>query len=360
MLFKQATEARPDNAILWNNLGRAVPGGQELPRGDAGPGEGRPAAAGIRQGPPEPGRRLPGRQASTKKRRPSTSSALQLFPNYADAVFNLGILYLDADKMPNMDLFAKENTAIQYFQQYKQMMGGTLPPADPADGYIAEAQDKIKKEEKRLERLKKQQEREAARAAKKAADDAKKAAAASRRRPAPGAPPAPGACARRRAPPPAPARARPPRRAARGTRRASQVEEPRMRRYSEPRRSLPLALTLARRSLLARARRRSRRAPAAAPRRGRGAPARRARRRGRRAQGQGRARRRRQEDLPDHRGDPDRGQDPEARGLLLLPEVEHQLRLAGAEAGLHPQDSGQRFAGHRSRQPSRANRRRGN
>ena len=41
-----------------------------------------------------------------------------------------------------MDLFAKENTAIQYFQRYKQMMGGTLPPSDPAEAYIAEAQDK--------------------------------------------------------------------------------------------------------------------------------------------------------------------------------------------------------------------------
>src|SRR4030095_5113538 len=90
---------------------------------------------------------------------------------------NIGILYLDADKMPNMDLFAKENTAIQYFQKYKQMMGGTLPPSDPAEAYIAEAQDKIKKEEKRLDRLKKQQERETARAAKKADDDDKKEAA---------------------------------------------------------------------------------------------------------------------------------------------------------------------------------------
>ena len=123
--------------------------------------------------------------------------ALQLFPNYADAVFNLGILYLDADKIPNMDLFAKENTAIQYFQKYKQMMGGTLAASDPADAYIVEAQDKIKKEEKRLERLKKQQERDAARAAKKAADDAKKAAA----RPAGGAAPAPAPGG----PPPAPA-----------------------------------------------------------------------------------------------------------------------------------------------------------
>ena len=102
-------------------------------------------------------------------------------------MFNIGILYLDADKMPNMDLFAKENTAIQYFQKYKQMMGGTLPPSDPAEAYITEAQDKIKKEEKRLDRLKKQQEREAARASKKAADDAKKAAAG--QAPAPGAPP---------------------------------------------------------------------------------------------------------------------------------------------------------------------------
>ena len=152
-------------------------------------------------------------------------SALQLFPNYADAVFNLGILYLDADKMPNMDLFAKENTAIQYFQRYKQMMGGTLPPSDPADDYIAEAQDKIKKEEKRLERLKKQQEREAARAAKKAADDAKKAAARRRAGPRPGAravrspPRAAGGDAGARAPAPgAPGAARRP--------AAPQVEEP--------------------------------------------------------------------------------------------------------------------------------------
>ena len=120
--------------------------------------------------------------------------ALQLFPNYADAVFNLGILYLDADKMPNMDLFAKQNAAIQYLQRYKQMMGGTLPASDPADSYILEAQEGIKKEEKRLERLKKQQEREAARAAKKAADDAKKAGAA-----AAGPPAARAAGTRRRA-----------------------------------------------------------------------------------------------------------------------------------------------------------------
>ena len=48
-------------------------------------------------------------------------------------------------------------------------MMGAPPARTPPTAYIVEAQDGIKKEEKRLERLKKQQEREAARAAKKAA-----------------------------------------------------------------------------------------------------------------------------------------------------------------------------------------------
>jgi len=176
-LFKQAAEAKPDDAILWNNLGAQYLAAKNYT--DATP--------------------VLERAAQLQKAQEEYQKALQLFPNYADAVFNLGILYLDADKMPNMDLFAKENTAIQYFQKYKQMMGGTLPPSDPAEAYIAEAQDKIKKEEKRLERLKKQQEREAARAAKKAADDAKKAAAGGGQ--APGATPAPPAPAPQPAPP---------------------------------------------------------------------------------------------------------------------------------------------------------------
>src|SRR4029079_13141559 len=106
------------------------------------------------------------------------------------AVFNLGILYLDADKMPNMDVPARMNTAIQYFQRYRQMMGGTLPAGDPVDAYMTEAQEGIKKEEKRLERQRKNEERERQRAAKKAADDAAKAAQGGGA-PAPAAPAAP-------------------------------------------------------------------------------------------------------------------------------------------------------------------------
>jgi len=163
-LFKQAAEAKPDDAILWNNLGAQYLAAKNY--ADATPVLEK--ASQLQPGFAKAHLNLGDAYRGVKQNERAQEEyqkALQLFPNYADAVFNLGILYLDADKMPNMDLFAKNNTAIQYFQRYKQMMGGTLPPSDPAEGYIAEAQDKIKKEEKRLDRLKKQQEREAARAA---------------------------------------------------------------------------------------------------------------------------------------------------------------------------------------------------
>ena len=209
-LFKQAAEAKPDDAILWNNLGAQYLAAKNY--ADATPVLERAAQLqpGFAKAHLNLGDAYRGVQQHEKALE-EYQKALQLFPNYADAVFNIGILYLDADKMPNMDLFAKENTAIQYFQKYKQMMGGTLPPSDPAEAYITEAQDKIKKEEKRLDRVKKQQEREAARASKKAADDAKKAAAG--QAPAPGAPPAaPAPAPPAAAPAPAFSRRRRPRR----------------------------------------------------------------------------------------------------------------------------------------------------
>ena len=207
-LFKQAAEQKPDDAILWNNLGaqyltaknyaEATPVLERASQLQPGF-----AKAHLNLGDAYRGMR------QYEKALDEYQKALQLFPNYADAVFNLGILYLDADKMPNMDLFAKENTAIQYLQKYKQMMGGTLPASDAAETYIAEAQDKIKKEEKRLDRLKKQQERETARAAKKAADDAKKAAAGGQPAPGPGAP-GPAAPPAATPAPPAPPASAPP------------------------------------------------------------------------------------------------------------------------------------------------------
>ena len=195
-LLKQAADAKPDDAIIWSNLGAQYLAAKNY-------GEATPVlekATSLQPGFAKAHLNLGDAYRGDKeyeKAQAEYQRALQLFPNYADAVFNLGILYLDADKIPNMDLFAKENTAIQYLQKYKQMMGSALAATDPADAYINEAQDKIKKEEKRLERLKKQQERDAARAAKKAADDAKKAQEAQKAgaAPVPGAPAEPGAAA---------------------------------------------------------------------------------------------------------------------------------------------------------------------
>jgi tetratricopeptide (TPR) repeat protein len=174
--FKKATEARPDNAIAWNNLGA-----QYL------------VVKNYREAVPVLDRSVHLQPTFTKahlnlgsayrgakqydKALAEYKQALALFPRYADAVYNLGILFLDAEKMPNMDTTAKLNTAINYLQQYKQMVtgAGQSVPAE-ADAYLNEAQEDIKKEQKRIERQKKQEERDRQRAAKKAADDAKKPA----------------------------------------------------------------------------------------------------------------------------------------------------------------------------------------
>lgn len=173
-LFKKAADAKPDNAVIWNNLG-----GQYL------------AAKNYKEAAPvlekatqlQPGfakafLNLGSAYRGLKdyeRAQASYQHALQVFPNYADAVFNLGILYLDADKMPNLDTIARLNTAISYFQKYKQMLGGSVPVGDPADVYVAEAQDKIVKEQKRIERQKKAEERDRLRATQKAAPPAAKA-----------------------------------------------------------------------------------------------------------------------------------------------------------------------------------------
>lgn len=169
-LLKKATDLQPENAIYWNNLGaqyltaknytQAVPALERSTQLQPGF-----AKAFLNLGSAYRGAK------DYEKSLAAYQRALQLFPNYADAVFNLGILYLDAEKMPNADTIAKLNTAIGYFQKYKQMMGG-LPPGDPVDSYVVEAQEDIKKEQKRLERQKKAEEREKQRAQQKAAPGA--------------------------------------------------------------------------------------------------------------------------------------------------------------------------------------------
>ena len=132
-LFKQAAEAKPDDAILWNNLGAQYLTAKNYAEATPVLERASQLQPGFAKAHLNLGDAYRGNK-QYEKAQEEYQKALQLFPNYADAVFNLGILYLDADKMPNMDLFAKQNTAIQYLQKYKQMMGGTLPAVRPGRG----------------------------------------------------------------------------------------------------------------------------------------------------------------------------------------------------------------------------------
>ena len=55
VLFKQATEAKPDDAILWSNLGAQYLAAKNYSEATPGAGEGRQPSTGIRQGPSELG-----------------------------------------------------------------------------------------------------------------------------------------------------------------------------------------------------------------------------------------------------------------------------------------------------------------
>jgi len=204
-LFKKAADAKPDNAVIWNNLGAQYLVAKNYK--EATPVLER--ATQLQPGFSKAFLNLGSAYRGVKEYERAQASyqhALQVFPNYADAVFNLGILYLDADKMPNLDTIARLNTAIAYFQKYKQMMGGSLPYGDPGDSYIAEGQDKIVKEQKRIERQKKAEERERQRAAQKVAPGAaaKGSEAPGVAAPATGAAPSSGTAPDAPAPGPAP------------------------------------------------------------------------------------------------------------------------------------------------------------
>ncbi|HXJ22763.1 MAG TPA: tetratricopeptide repeat protein [Polyangia bacterium] len=111
-LLKQASDAKPDDAIIWSNLGAQYLSAKNYAEATPVLEKATQLQPGFAKAHLNLGDAYRGNK-DYEKAQAEYQRALQLFPNYADAVFNLGILYLDADKIPNMDLFAKENTAIQ-------------------------------------------------------------------------------------------------------------------------------------------------------------------------------------------------------------------------------------------------------
>ena len=77
--------------------------------------------------------------------------ALTIDPSSADAVFNLGILYLDGD-LPGVDAVSRLEQALQYFEQYKAKAPARAAD-DPVELYVAEAKKKVEVERKRAAQM---------------------------------------------------------------------------------------------------------------------------------------------------------------------------------------------------------------
>jgi tetratricopeptide (TPR) repeat protein len=73
--------------------------------------------------------------------------ALQQSPRSSDALYNLGILYLDG-QIPGMEAVARLERALAYFEQYRQV-AASKPAGDPVEQYVAEAQKRIDVEKKK-------------------------------------------------------------------------------------------------------------------------------------------------------------------------------------------------------------------
>ena len=193
--FRLAADKDPKNASAWNNLGVMY-----MWQGDLATAEscfsyvieldGRFVGAHLNHGASLRGL---GRLEDAKK---AFERVLELDPKNAMASFNLGVLYLDGEKMAGMDIKARYNEAIAHFNRYKQNapsgggksvdaklntglgqnpLGNELVSVEQADLYIDAANKGIEREVRREERDQKRKEKEARDAAKKAEAEKKPA-----------------------------------------------------------------------------------------------------------------------------------------------------------------------------------------
>jgi len=105
------------------------------------------------------------------------NKAKSINKNYANASYNLGLLYLDADPFPqgkdDMDLIKRLQRAKSFFNEYRSMPGADQKLADEQ---VAVAQKLIDKEERARQKAKEREAKQKARDAKDKAREAKEKA----------------------------------------------------------------------------------------------------------------------------------------------------------------------------------------
>jgi Tfp pilus assembly protein PilF len=187
--FKNAAETDENNTSAWNNLGV-----QYMWKGDTATAEGcfayaisldaKFAEAQLNYG---AALRANGKLAEAEA---AYREVAKLRPDWAEVHFNLGVLYLDAEQIPNHDEIAKLNAAIKEFESYKSLvakgttsversksqrgptdaMGNELVSVAQADLYIKAANKSIESEQRRQERDAKRKQKEEEKAAEAAAE----------------------------------------------------------------------------------------------------------------------------------------------------------------------------------------------
>ena len=70
-------------------------------------------------------------------------------PQNTDALFNLGILYIDAPSMPGFDSVSQRMFAIRYLESYLDAIGPRGPRDESAEAYIKDARAQLEREQRR-------------------------------------------------------------------------------------------------------------------------------------------------------------------------------------------------------------------
>jgi len=179
-MLKKATGARPDNALLWSNLG-ANTWCQELSGSRSSVGKGTQLQPSFAKAHLNLGSAYRGVK-EYEKAMAEYQQALQLFPATRTPSSTWASFISTPTRCPIRTSSPSSNAAIAYLQQYKQMVASVGQAVAPEADSTSRGRRTGSRGTETHRAAEKQEERDRQRAAKKAADDANKAAG-----PAPGA-----------------------------------------------------------------------------------------------------------------------------------------------------------------------------